>query len=669
MSRRLRVLLGLLPVLPLLWAGQTRAEERLRLEGKGGSGPIEIHAETLSSSEKGDKLHGEGNVVLVWKGYRLTADRASYDRETDTAEADGSVLLEDENGNLLRAVHLTVNTETQEGVITDGTLTLVREGYRIWGKRFVRTGPQTYLVEDGGFTTCEGTWPSWRVEASRIRVELEKYLVSRNASFWAESAPVVFTPYLVFPVKTERQSGFLIPKVGFSDRSGALLIVPYYWAFSDSADVVLRLEYRSRRGFTEAAEFRYAVAEGHEGTAEVTHSYDRSDENSRYTVKLDHKSRFSETTQARLHVDYLGDTKILRDNGETLEQRGVERLESYAVGAHALEFGNAFVYTDYIEALHQPESETQQLLPSLGLLGRETPLLAGLNFDPTIRYSNFHREEGLRGQRLELHPVLSRGWSLGGIGLAARAGYRGHFYETEGEEIFRGLAQASVTVSALLARTYGTFIHTLEPKLVGLWEGMDRGREVPVFDAADAFGRRTELGLLLENRLLRASDLAPVAGLDVERSLGLAAGEPQLWRIRGSYTPTEKVELRAEGEYDASGSASWRSASATGEYTDARGDKLRLGYHFVEDRASYADAVLSYALTRELALIYRHNYSFSDGATLEEAYALHLTHPCWEVIGAFSRNLRENERYEHRYYVLLTLKGLGKIGSMKGILP
>ncbi|MBI5442028.1 MAG: LPS-assembly protein LptD, partial [Deltaproteobacteria bacterium] len=568
---------------------------------------------------------------------------------------------------VLRAKHLTLDTQTQEGVVTEGTLTLGREGYRIWGKRLLKTGPMSYTIEDGGFTACDGTWPSWRVEASRVR--LDRVLTTRGASFWVESVPVAYTPYLLFPVVMERQSGFLIPKLAFSDRSGATVIVPYYWAFSESADAVLRLEYRSRRGLTEGVELRYALAEGHEGTAEVTHLHDRVDDAERYRVKADHRSAFSDVTHARLHVDYLGDKRFFRDFGDTIQDRGVERLESYFLATHDLDAGALFAFVDYIEALQQSQAETLQVLPSLGLVGREMPVGAGFNLDPSVRFTRFDRKEGLRGERLELHPVVSRGWSAGGIGLAARVGYREHLYRVDGRTIRRGAADASLTASALLARTFGNVVHSVEPKLIFFGEEEGRGGDIPVFDAADSFGRRVELGLLLENRLLRAADLAPLAGLDLQRSLGLAAGEPQDWRLSATLTPSDRLGLRATADYQPSLADPWRAWSATGLVADTRGDKVEAGYHYVQGRVSYAAARFTYAVTRDLAATYRHHYSSRDRRTLEQALGFQLTHSCWELVLSYSRNNAEADRYEQRYFASLQLKGLGKVGTVRGILP
>ena len=337
-----RVALLALAALGSLVAGSARSQEHPRWFGADAQGPVEIQAAELSaSSAEGQRVDGRGDVVLTWRGYRLAADQVSYDHQTGLAEAEGRVTLEDRDKNVLTCRHLTIDVATEQGTVDDGSLLIAREGYRVWGKRLQKTGSETYRVEDGGFTACDGTWPSWKVNATRVDVALEGYLTSRNAVFWVEGVPVVYTPYLLFPVKRQRQSGFLLPKLGYSSRDGSLLVTRYYWAFADSADLVARLEYRSRKGWTEVGELRYVLAEGHEGTAEVSHLSDRSDGSERYTVKMDHDSRFDDVDRLRLRVDYLGDTNYLKDFGDTIDDRGKERLESYLLGTRDIDAGTA----------------------------------------------------------------------------------------------------------------------------------------------------------------------------------------------------------------------------------------------------------------------------------------------------------------------------------------
>ncbi len=70
-------------------------------------------------------------------------------------------------------------------------------------------------------------------------------------------------PYLIFPAKTTRQTGFLFPRFAYSrDKNGLDVEIPFYWAVSDSADATFFQRYMEKRGFKEGVEFRYSHQSG-----------------------------------------------------------------------------------------------------------------------------------------------------------------------------------------------------------------------------------------------------------------------------------------------------------------------------------------------------------------------------------------------------------------------
>ncbi len=659
-------------VLPLLLAlvaatGQTQEWEPFAL--RDGS-QLDVQADSIAVTEGGARLQAEGGVVLEWKGYRLSAAEVDYRRATETVAVTGDVVLEDPEGNVLRCRRMLLDLVDQTGEVEEGSLWMAGEGYRVWGRRMRKTGPVTYEVEDGGFTACDGTWPSWRVEADRVRVAVEGYLVGRGAAFWVEGAPVAYTPYILLPAKTQRQSGFLMPKIGYSDGDGIVLGTRYYWAFADNADATLGVEYRSRRGWTESAEIRYVLAEGHEGSAAGTYLKDRKEDSRRYTVKADHRSDFGPGTLGRLHVDYLGDDDYLKDTGDTLDERGVERLESYLLLERATGLGSWFGFANYFEALTEDQAGVLQTLPSAGLLSREVPLAGPFFWDPWVQATRFWRSEGERGERLEVWPGLGVEADLGPLGFAARARYRENVYRLDGEALSRGAAGGEASTSLSLARNWGSLVHAVEPSLRLFWEEDGRGDDAPAFDDADRFGQNVQLAARLTSSLLREPDYASVLDADLEWLFDVEKAESGPLRAAATLTPGPRFRAGGEVVYDPDADDPLVRWSGLAEASDRRGDRVFCSYRFVDGSAGYADGGAEVALTRVLSLQYRHRYSVRDEQTLEQAVGAHLRHPCWEVLLTVSR-LHEEETggYDHRYFLTMNLKGLGTIGSLRGVLP
>jgi hypothetical protein len=210
------------------------------------------------------------------------------------------------------------------------------------------------------------------------------------------------------------------------------------------------------------------------------------------------------------------------------------------------------------------------------------------------------------------------------------------------------------------------------------WQEAGRGSDPPVFDTSDVFQEGSSVGFRLESRLLRAWDLSPVAGLDLERRLDLGAvrdngwgnGAFAPWRAKATFTPTDALGFRAEGQYDPSVQDPWLQWSVDGEAKDRRGDRVTAGFHYVKQWASYLDAGVEIPITSTLSVQYRDRFSYRDGRSLEQGLGLHLVHQCWEVLATVSRNYRPDETgYENRFFLTAQVKGLGNLGTMRGIVP
>ncbi|MEZ5314266.1 MAG: hypothetical protein R2862_11780 [Thermoanaerobaculia bacterium] len=65
--------------------------------------------------------------------------------------------------------------------------------------------------------------------------------------------PVFYWPYLVWPAKTERTTGLLVPNIGYSRRRGAYLGLAHYQVFGPSYDNTVSRRPVQRRGSTDSA--------------------------------------------------------------------------------------------------------------------------------------------------------------------------------------------------------------------------------------------------------------------------------------------------------------------------------------------------------------------------------------------------------------------------------
>ncbi len=645
--------------------------EVVRFVRPGLEGPVRFEADVLRVDRAGGTVDARGGVAVRWGGAVLTADRVAYRSETGEVEASGNVDLSDEEGNRVRGSRMRLDLDAQTGELGEGELWIAREGYRAWGRSIRKTGPGSFVLEDGGFTACPDEPLSWRVEAERVEVELEGYLAGRGASFWVDGVPVLYTPYIAFPVITERKSGFLMPRVGYTSRQGFRVENRYYWAAADNYDLTFGLQYRSRLGWAETGEIRYAITDQRSGRFRAEHLWDRSTQANRYRLEGEHRARYENGARLEASLDYTGDSGYQRDLGDAIGDRGQERLRSYVLAARDAVWGTPYGLADYNQNLRDEQSHTLQVLPELGVEGRAFPLAGPLALEPTVRATRFWRASGERGSRLAAAPVLSAETEAGGIGLSGRAGYRQNIYETaEQGSVTRGAAVAEAGADATLWRPFGSWLHTVEPGVRFLWEEDGRGGAPPVFDRWDVFGARRQALWLLESRVLTAADLAPLAGLDLEGGYDLMADRWLPYRAEGFWSPSPRFSIRGDGAWDPRLRDPWLRWAGRTEGRSARGDRAFLGIRYVKNDVTYLDGGTELRLGRFFTAEYRHRYSLRDSRTVEAIYGLTARHPCWALRALYAENFRnEDDRYERRVYVELQLKGLGNLGSWKRVLP
>lgn len=217
--------------------------------------------------EDGRFLIATGGVDLKFRDLHLRADRLRIDIPANQMTAEGSVLL-DEGPRRLSGSVLEYDLNTRTGRITDA-LASVDPEYFFRGSEIRKTGPNTYTLSNGSFTSCNQEVPSWSIELSRATITLEEYARIWNARMKFKNLPVFYLPYIIWPATTERTSGFLVPKPGYSERRGPNLSLAYYKTLGRSADATFFADISAEGYNGLGTEFRWAPAEDSRGSIEA----------------------------------------------------------------------------------------------------------------------------------------------------------------------------------------------------------------------------------------------------------------------------------------------------------------------------------------------------------------------------------------------------------------
>ncbi|MGH9441714.1 MAG: LPS-assembly protein LptD [Thermoanaerobaculia bacterium] len=219
-------------------------------------GPVKIKALKENCHEGLNVCVAEGEVVVEYQDVRIQADKLTYDRRTNLAEAEGHVVI-DQGATRMAGSSATFDLNAKTGTLHEAEADL-EPTFHVIARTISKVGEDTYEIEDGIFTACAVPNPSWSFAMKKARITLDEYARMKNVSFRAGPVPLLFTPYLLWPTKEGRVSGFLVPGLGFNSTRGAFLGLTYYWVTGRSTDLTSELDLYSKGVVGLGEEFRWA---------------------------------------------------------------------------------------------------------------------------------------------------------------------------------------------------------------------------------------------------------------------------------------------------------------------------------------------------------------------------------------------------------------------------
>ena len=202
----------------------------------------------------------------------LEAVNGVVDMTTSQAEVKGEVRITDVTGSVV-ADSAQIDLKSGAGTMKNADINFAAGDFHINAKEAYRDGDDTYLLKDTTLTTChcaenEDCSP-WRLRASEGKVVKDGYGQVWDATLEVLDIPVFYTPYLLFPAKSERQTGFLPGVFGPGGRTGFQLELPFYLVLDDSADITLTPIWHSRARVGGLVDYREMFSEKSNVDAQV----------------------------------------------------------------------------------------------------------------------------------------------------------------------------------------------------------------------------------------------------------------------------------------------------------------------------------------------------------------------------------------------------------------
>lgn len=630
----------------------------------------------------------EGNVVVFWKGQNLTADKVRYVTSTHMMYADGSVVLTKDSA-VLKGETLVMNTATGRAEIDPAYLKTPNSGMSVTAEKLIRINENEYTGSSAEITSCDLPDPSWKFGTDNLKVDLLGYASGRDVIFYVNNIPVLYLPWIAFPVVREKRSGVLFPKFGYSKTRGLQLDIPIYLVISPSQDLLLDLDIMSQRGVGTGLEYRYIRTRGSEGHITAYPIYDLPENRWRGQFAQEHKEIFSIDSSLRMTVNAVSDRTFLSDYGE---KSGDYNRQSTDTVINTLKTWQNFAATSYLhysQDLYATNNQaTVQTLPSLGVAAvRQTAFSAPLYFDLNGTADNIYIESGPSGQRLHLLPrvtLLPFQNRYFQTSLFAAAHVRSYATEKRGSsadiQAHDGdlLPEAGARLSTSLARIYDTDFsllkkirHEIIPEIGYNYTPERDQQRLPFYDYTDRIIHQNMISLSITNLIhgkfvsgetteyrdfsrIKLSANFKVAG--ERRDLLTLVEDQHPWSdlIFESDTLLTK-QLRLILDYRYNLYAHNLSTVASGiEFNDQQGNTIGAGYQMARNVVEYFEGKFSTKLIKPLNLSYTARYSFDKHDFLESVYTAEYRHKCWSV------NISAHQRSGNQSYsVNFVLAGLG----------
>jgi len=513
----------------------------------GGEDGWTISADTIAGDRKTGIMELKGGVVLIRGEDRMEADSLLFHEESRAAEASGHVVFTTSEFEL-KCQRFVFNLDNNLGMIYAGTIFFPSNHYYISGDEIEKTGSDDFILTRGVITTCDGPSPAWKLTARNIKVRREGYASATHTALSTRYFPFFYTPFIMVPVKTKRQSGVLMPEIKTSDRDGFTMTLPYFWALSDSKDMTFYLTSMSSRGLDLGAELRYREWGGkgdykldflEDKNPPITSAPGQEEQKNTERFWVRGMSDFTSESgfEVKVDVDLASDGKVLpeferstnwyiQNNKQFLDEfgrglaeprdpdRGVIFQVSKFIAPYnfdaTLEINDNLDVDENIETLHRLPTLNLDL-PWIGLDG------TALYFNMDSNYTYFTRHEGSRGHRWDVHPRLY--WPVstwGWLDIAPSVGFRETVYYLGGmeEDIdgphsrARSMFDADLEISTRLSRIFDLDLgrvekikHRLRPELRYVYTSEEFKDDLPYFDYVDRVEREEFIEYGLGNSL------------------------------------------------------------------------------------------------------------------------------------------------------------------------
>lgn len=679
-------------------------------------GAVFLRADRLEGH--GDKtVEASGKVELRTRRETVLADFLTYDIEKDEVHAKGDVTLR-KGLDWISGPEVKFQRDREIGYFDEPRFFISENQSHGTASEIRFAGPNLYEASKAQYTSCVAPNNDWYLRADEIEVDkLRKVGTAHDASVYFLGVPVMYTPWLEFPLSNERKSGFLTPTIGSTQIRGFEVSAPYYFNLAPNYDLTLTPRIMTRRGLQVAAEGRYLFAQSSGQLIGEIVPDDRQTGDTRWAVSWRHNQQIAPWLAGYVNYNRVSDSTYLADFADRVSVTSQKTL-AQEVGLVAT-YGpfNVVARAQEFQTLQDPNpaayvTPPYNMLPQVKAVMNEYDWL-GLTWSGTAEYARFSQSAlNPTGDRATIFPSMR--WIRQGSAwfVNARAAVAAWQYDLNQPQpgIPDGRATTTVPIASLdgglvFERDWSIFgrdfVQTLEPRAMYTYIPFRSQNQLPVFDTVEDDFNFTQL--FSENRFIggdRVGDTNQLAVAITSRLLDPVTGAERFRLAVGQrfYFEDQQVNLPgttpqkagssdflvgAEGrlldawsligllQYNF-GTSQFERFNVGTRYNPAPGKVVSLIYRYsrelvdqVGGQSQLKQTYLSgqWPLSDNWTLIGAWNYSFPDRKTLEAVAGLEYNGGCWVLRVVGQQLTTTTETRTNSIFVQLELNGLARVGT------
>lgn len=645
-----------------------------------------------------------GNVEMRQGKRVIRADHLEYDTKDQRAKLEGGVEFIDP---VFRVRGNSGSYSAVLGAQFEGAeFELPERGARGAARSLQMDTAGKITLDEVSFSTCPMEDMSWQMRARSIELDTRsRNGVGRGTSVRFKNVPIVYLPWMTFPIGSQRKSGFLFPNVGGSSRNGAMLEVPYYWNIRPNVDFTAQPVYYSKRGVDFAGELRY-LTDRQRGQFEFNYlpGDDKFGED-RTRLYLEHVAELPGDWRFRIDATDVSDTQYFEDFARGPDGTSIpfaERLAEFIYRDEHLNVRGQIqdfqTIDDDLDPLDRPYTRAPRILAS----GDWNLGLGDIDYGFDAELVNFERNVGVTGWRLDVAPRAGFDWSGPGFFVRPAAGFRYTQYDLKDQEPgtddapSRSLPFASLDAGLVFERASGSHGQrrmTLEPRALYLYTPYRDQSELPLFDTglpdlnlvqlyrnnryvgADRVNDANQIAFGLTSRLFDAESGAQY----IAASIGQVYYFDRPRVVLPTETPSARdtsdfiaqVSLTAYKNWNLEAGIQWNPEEDRSErsqfrlqYRPGPDRVVNLGYRAQRDRIEQVDVSSAWPIGERWGAYGRWVYSLRDRDTLDQFAGFEYKACCYALRAVARRFIsnRDGER-ETAFFIQLELKGLASVGT------